>query len=88
MTIIRSRICDTNSFIRNKIINKLTSIMWFIGKTAANPMLLIRTNQENPKSTADCFILTTSIAFFWNQLKVTNMMKSLLKYETERFYYI
>lgn len=56
--------------------NKLfTSIMWFNGKTAANPILLIITNQENPSSIVEYPILVSVCVF----LKLTVSYNSILK---------
>jgi len=69
----------------NKTINEIfTSIMWFIGNTAANPILLIITNQENPSSIAEYPILASVCAL----LKFTVSYNSMLKCKTKLLQYI
>lgn len=71
--------------IFNETINKLfTSIMWFIGKTAANPILLIITNQVNASSIAEYPILASGYVLF----KLTVSYSSILKCKTKLLQYI
>lgn len=62
-----------------KMINEFTSIMWFNGKTAANPILLIITNQENPSSIAEYPILASVFVL----LKLTVSDNLILKWKKE-----
>jgi len=58
--------------------------MWFIGKTAANPKLLIITNQENPSSNAEYPILASVCVF----LKLTVSYNLILKCKTKLLQFI
>jgi len=57
--------------------------MWFIGKTAANPILLIITNQVNPSSIAEYPILASVCVL----LKLTVSYNSILKCKTKLLQY-
>jgi len=58
--------------------------MWFIGNTAANPKLLLITNQENPSSNAEYPILA-SVGVL---LKLTVSYNSILKFKTKLLKFI